>query len=168
VIVISDTNVLSSLAAGDSLPALFQLYEKSGLAIPSAVRLELQAGVDQGRSYLVPVIDAIANLKIDILPLSAEEEIRSFSYPVNLGKGEREAIALSQTRKATLLCNDRNAMRYCKQHGIRVVSLVNILRLFWIEQVMPQEEVRNLIEKMRHMEGLTLTQNQIAEIFASQ
>jgi hypothetical protein len=48
-----------------------------------------------------------------------------------------------------------------------VVNLVNILRLFWTEQVFSQEEVRGLIEKMKRVEGLTLTQGQIAEIFAS-
>jgi predicted nucleic acid-binding protein len=115
VIVISDTNILSSIAAGDSLPALFQLYAKSKLVVPPAVKLELQAAVDQGSSYLIPVMDAIVNPRIAVVFLSAEEEVRSFSHSISLGEGEREAIALAQTRKATLLCNDRDAIRYCKQ-----------------------------------------------------
>jgi predicted nucleic acid-binding protein len=128
-IVISDTNVLSSLAAGDCLPALSQLYKHARLILPPTVRQELQEGLDRGKTYLQPVIQAIAAQEIEVISLSAEEELRTFLYPANLDAGEREAIALAQTRNALLLSNDGDAIRYGKQRKLKVVSLPNLLRL---------------------------------------
>lgn len=164
-IVISDTNLLSSLAAGDAFPSLARLFARAKLAIPPTVQEELQAGLDRGNAYLQPVIQAILTRQIEVIPLSAEEELLTFNYPSNLDEGEREAIALAQTRKATLLSNDRDAIRYCKQRGVRALSLVNILRLFWVEQVMSQNEVRELIGRMEQVENLSLTSQQMTEIF---
>jgi predicted nucleic acid-binding protein len=59
VIVVSDTNILSSLAAGDSLPALLRLFARSTLCIPPSVRDELQMGLDKGRTYLEPIFRVI-------------------------------------------------------------------------------------------------------------
>jgi predicted nucleic acid-binding protein len=130
VIVISDTNVLSSLAAGNCLLALSQLYKHAQLIIPPTVRQELQEGLDRGKTHLQPVIQAIAAQEIEVVSLSAEEELRTFLYPANLDAGEREAIALAQTRKALLLSNDGDAIRYGRQRKLNVVSLPNLLRLF--------------------------------------
>ena len=167
-IVISDTNVLSSLAAGDSFPVLLRLFARSKLAIPPCVQRELQAGLEQGNIYLQPIIQAVLTQKIEVVPLSAEAEQLAFGYPARLDEGEREAIALAQTRKAILLSNDRAAIRYCQQHGIRVIGLVTILRLLWTENVMLQDDVRGLIEKMTQVENLSLTLQQVTEIFAPQ
>ena len=166
-IVISDTNVLSSLAAGDSFPVLLRLFARSKLAIPPCVQRELQAGLEQGNIYLQPIIQAVLTQKIEVVPLSAEAEQLAFGYPAKLDEGEREAIALAQTRKAILLSNDRAAIRYCQQHSIRVIGLVTILRLLWTD-VMLQDEVRGLIEKMAQVENLSLTLQQVTEIFAPQ
>lgn len=165
-IVISDTNMLSSLAAGDSFPALSRLF-RDKLAIPPSVQEELQSGFDRGSGYLQPVLQAILTRRIEVLPLSAEEELLTFTYPSNLDEGEREALALAQTRKATLLSNDRAAQRYCHQRGIRVLNLPDILRALWVEQVLLPEEVRNLITRMEQVEQLSLTPKQMGEIFAT-
>lgn len=166
-IVISDTNILSSLAAGDALATLRRLYPKSRLLIPPTVQQELQSGFDRGKTYLQPVLQAIAKQQIEVVSLSAEEELQTFLYPSHLAAGEREAIALAQSRKALLLSNDGDAIRYCKQYQLVVVSLVNLLRLFWSEGLLSQDEVRDLIARMKHVETLTLTPKALAKIFAS-
>src|SRR5438067_6430404 len=127
VIVVSDTNVLSSLAAGDSRPMLLRLFARSELCIPPAVRDELQMGLDRGRAYLEPIFPAITAQHIDVIPLSPDEEQFMRDYPRHLNLGERQAIALAQTRSAVLLSNDKRALRYCQQRGIRTVNLVGIL-----------------------------------------
>lgn len=45
-LIISDTNILSSLAAGDALPFLFELFPKTSICIPVAVQEELQLGME--------------------------------------------------------------------------------------------------------------------------
>lgn len=165
-IVISDTNILSSLAAGDAFAMLRRLYKQSRLMIPPTVEQELQRGFARGKTYLQPVLQAIANQQIEVVSLSAEEELQTFLYPAHLDAGEREAIALAQSRKVPLLSNDGDAIRYCKQHQLLVVSLINLLRLFWIKGVLSQDEVRDLIARMEQVETLTLTPKALAKIFA--
>jgi predicted nucleic acid-binding protein len=59
VIIISDTNILSSLAAGNSITALCQLYARDKLIIPPAVLQELQDGLERGHQHLQAVFLAI-------------------------------------------------------------------------------------------------------------
>lgn len=165
-IVISDTNILSSMAAGAALPLLLDIFAHSGIAIPSAVQQELQTGLEQGKSHLGSVIQAIQAHQISVILLSAEEELLTFNYPSRLGDGEREAIAVAQIRKATLLSNDNGAVSYCRRKGIQCLDLAYILRLLWTSQVLSQEEVRDLIERMKRIERLAMTQEKSDEIFA--
>ncbi len=167
-IIISDTNILSSMAAGESLPALLQLFARARILIPYAVLDELQAGSDRGKTYLKPVLDSIQSGRIEVSSLSAEEELLTFNYPSELGDGERQAIALAQTRKAVLLSNDKRAVRYCLQKGINRLDLVDVLRLLWSQQVMTQDEVRSLIEKLENVEGLDLPSTEQAAVFNPQ
>lgn len=165
-IVVSDTNVLSSLAAGDSLPALLRLFARSTLCIPPSVRDELQVGLDKGKTYLEPIFRAAITQQIDVVPLSPDEEQAMQNYPLRLNLGERQAIALAQTRNAILLSNDRRALRYCQEQHLRTLNLIGILRLCWIRQIMSQDDVRTLIAKMEQVENLVLTPAQRTEIFA--
>jgi predicted nucleic acid-binding protein len=166
VIVVSDTNILSSLAAGDALPALLHLFRRSTFCIPPGVRDELQAGLAKGRPYLEPIFGAIATQRIVVIALSGDEEQALRTYPQRLNLGERQAIALAQTRNAIVLSNDRRALRYCQQQNIRVVNLTGILRLLWRRQVMSQNEVQTTLAKMEQVENLVLTPAQWTAIFA--
>ncbi len=166
-IVVSDTNILSSLAAGDALPALLHVFGRSTFCIPPSVRDELQAGLAKGRTYLEPIFRAITTQQIVVVALSSDEEHVLQGYPQRLNLGERQAIALAQTRNAVVLSNDRRALRYCQQQNIRVVNLIGILRLLWRRQVMSQNEVQTLLTKMEQVENLVLTPAQRTEIFAS-
>lgn len=86
-------------------------------------------------------------------------------YPQRLNLGERQAIALAQTRNAVLLSNDRRALRYCQQQRIRGVDLIGVLRLLWVRQIISQNEVQALMTKMEQVENLVLTPAQQTEIF---
>ena len=166
-IVVSDTNILGSLAAGDALPSLLRLYARSRLVMPPAVQQELQTGWQAGAMQLEPVLQAIQANQIEVSDLSAEEELLTYNYPGSLNEGERQAIAIAQRRKATLLCNDQQAIRYCQQRRVNVVNLVAIPRQLWVKNVQAPDEVRSLIERMRQVEGLTLSPRQMTEVFAS-
>lgn len=165
-IVVSDTNILSSLAAGDALRALLRLFARSTLCIPPSVRDELQMGLDKGRTYLEPIFRALTTQHIDVMPLSPDEEQLTQAYPARLNLGERQAMALAQTRHAILLSNDKRALRYCEQQSLRTMNLVGILRLLWVRQILSQDEVRTVITKMEQVENLVLVPAQRTEIFA--
>ena len=57
--IVSDTNILSSLAAANALALLQQLFARSMLSIPPAVRDELRKAVDRGKTSLEPLVMAI-------------------------------------------------------------------------------------------------------------
>lgn len=166
-IIISDTNMLSSFAAGDALPVLLRLFAESKIYIPPAVLEEVQVAIDKGRTYLNPLLQAITDHQIVILPLTTDETCSLGSLPRRLNAGERQAIALAQHRQGVLLSNDRRAVRYCEQQGIRSLELVDILRLLWTRRILSRRDVQLLIEQMQRVERLTLTTKQQSIIFGS-
>ncbi|MEZ4865958.1 MAG: hypothetical protein R3C14_31880 [Caldilineaceae bacterium] len=112
-LIISDTNILSSLAACDALSLLFRLFPNQVIYIPPSVQQELQAGLERQRTYLSAVLEAIAQVRLQVLILSATEQNLTQQLPSRLNLGEREAIALTQNRQGFLLSNDKRAVRYC-------------------------------------------------------
>lgn len=166
--VVSDTNILSSLAAADAFEALQRLFVRSTVSIPPAVRDELQVAVDRGRTYLAVVVDAIAAGDIPVLTLTDDERTLAATLPRRLNAGECEAIALCQQRRFALLSNDRRAVRYCQANGIDVVDLPAILRLFWTRQITSRAVVEQIITRMEQVERLTLSDAQREAIFAPQ
>jgi len=68
--IVSDTNVLSSLAAAEALSLLFRLFPNTALVIPPAVYHELQVGLARGKTQLEKVLAEITNNQIQVLSLS--------------------------------------------------------------------------------------------------
>jgi predicted nucleic acid-binding protein len=168
VIIVSDTNILSSLAAAQALDRLQRLFSRSTLCIPPSVRDELRIAVERGRSYLEVVTTAIVAGEIPVLELTVAERALVTTLPRKLGLGECQAIALCQQRHLPLLSNDRRAVRYCQTNRIDVVDLPTVLRLFWTRQITTRSEVEQIISRMEQVERLTLSAEQRAAIFASQ
>ena len=165
-IIISDTNILSSLALADGFDLLFQLFSRADIKIPPAVHQELKVGLERQQIHLEIVLQAIDTGKLQILHLSSEEEKLTKDLPRKLNAGESEAIALSQTRKAPLLSNDKRAINYCKRNKVEVIDLPTILNLLWTRQIIKKREVDLLIKKMKERENLKLTESQRNRVFA--
>lgn len=166
-LIISDTNILSSLAAGEALSLLFRLFPNASIFIPPAVHRELQTGLAYGQKHLEAILQAVG-AKLQILHLSENEQKLAQELPKKLNAGEREAIALSKNRRGRLLSNDKHAVRYCKQNGISVLDLSLVLRLLWTRKVVSQTEVKALIDKMKIVENLQLSPIALKTIFAPQ
>ena len=166
-IVISDTNVLSSLAAAESLPSLFQLFPKAQMLIPPAVEQELHAGLQRKQSHLASIFQVIAAGQLLVQPLSEKESTLAQNLPPRLNAGECEAIALAQSHQSLFLCNDKRAIRYCRQNEIEVLDLATLLNLFWVKQIVSKKAVEAMLQKMAATEGLTLSQTQRLRVFAS-
>ncbi len=122
----------------DHRSAYHQVFTKSSKRVETKAKLILRWYSRQ----LIP-------RQIETLALSRNEEEVLQEYPQKLNLGERQAIALAQSRRSTLLSNGKRAVRYCQQQQIRVVNLVDILRLLWIRRVASQDDVRVIIEKMQ-------------------
>jgi predicted nucleic acid-binding protein len=166
VLVISDTNILSSFSAGESLHLLFRLFPNTTIHIPPAVHQELQTGLAYGQKHIDAVLQAIDTGKLQILPLSKNEQALAQNLPKKLNTGECEAIALSKNRKCRLLSNDKQAVRYCQQNNIQVLDLPLLLRLLWTRSIVSQTEIKMLLDKMKAAENLQMSQKALATIFA--
>lgn len=166
-IVVSDTNILSSLAAAEVLHYLFQLFPKANICIPPSVQQELQIGLDRQQMYLASVFQAIHAEQIHVLALSMQEQQLSETLPRKLNRGECEAIALSQYRSAPLLSNDKRAIRYCLDNGITALDLPAILNLLWTQNIVTKGQIHSFIQKMSTQERLTLSDAQLQRVFAT-
>jgi len=166
VLIISDTNILSSLAAGEALLLLFRLFPDKSIHIPPSVHQELSTGLARGQLYLQEVVQAIGSGKLQILHLAKKEQTSANALPTKLNAGEREAIALSKNRQGRLLSNDKQAVRYCQQNKIKVIDLPLLLRLLWTRKIVSQARIKEILEKMKEVENLQLSQNALTTIFA--
>jgi len=164
--VVSDANMLSSLAAADALDLLAQLFRGNKIFIPQAVERELQAGLIHGAFHLQRIFQAIHNGEIHILRLTEFEQTLTTALPHKLHAGEKEGIVLCQLRNYLFLSNDRQAVQYCRTTGIKTINLEAFLRALWVQQIQSQQDVKVLIQAMQNVEKLVITQEQFTKIFA--
>jgi len=165
-VIVSDTNILSSLAAADALPLLPQLFPGDTIHLPPAVEQELQTALGFGKRHVERVFEALDAGAIHHIELTPTERSHMTMLPSQLHAGEREGIVLCQIRKCLFLCNDRRAIRYCEANAIQVVDLIILLRLLWVRRIVTQDEVKDLIDAMAQVEHLTLSDFQRTLLFA--
>lgn len=164
--VISDANILSSLAAGDALDVLMELFPNDTIYISPAVEQELQVALEYGKHHVKYIFQALKNGEIQRIELTEAERMLITTLPTNLHASKQEGIAICQTRTHLFLSNHRRAIRYCEANDIRVVSLSVLLRALWTKDILFQDHVKDLIEAMADVEKLTLKQSQHDFIFA--
>jgi predicted nucleic acid-binding protein len=122
VIVISDTSVITNLAAIQHLPLLTQLYCQ--VIIPEAVYREL-ADIDPPVAGTLEAQSADWLQVRQVTDLSVIQRLRN---EVRLDPGESEAIALTLELKADLLLIDeRRGRAEADRLGLRIIGLLGIL-----------------------------------------
>jgi predicted nucleic acid-binding protein len=109
-IIISDTNILSSFASADALNLLPKLFPHKTIHIPPAVIEELQTALDHGQTHVERVFNALSAGEIQRIELTGDERVLMTTLPSKLHDGEREGIVICQTRKSPFLSNDRRAV----------------------------------------------------------
>lgn len=164
--IVSDANVLSSLAAANVLDLLAKVFVEDKVFIPPAVEQELQTGLAYGKTHIERIFKAIERGDIQVLPLTETERNLIKSLPRQLHAGEREGIILCQLHNHLFLSNDKRAIRYCQTSGITAVNLEAFLRLVWLNKILSQNQVKALIKQMEVAENLILKPDQQAKIFA--
>lgn len=164
--VVSDSNILSSLAAADALDLLTKLFRGDTIFIPRAVEQELLAGLTYGALHLQRVFDAIDQGEIRTLYLTEAEQTLTTTLPRKLHAGEKEGIVLCQIHNYLFLSNDKRAIRHCQVTGIKSINLEAFLRALWVQRILSQHEVKTLIQAIQAVEKLVVTQEQAAKIFA--
>lgn len=65
-LIVSDTNILSSFSAGSAIELLLQLFPEKSIHIPPAVERELLQGITRGQDHLKTISQAISEGKIQL------------------------------------------------------------------------------------------------------
>lgn len=130
--IVADAGPLISFARAGQLPLLQQIVKR--LLIPEAVYHEV---VTEG-AHRPPAADVEAGLWVLTHRLGADST--PAGLPPALGRGEKEAIALSQERAAPLLADDPVARREARARGVPLISTLDVL---------DEAKSRHLIEAVR-------------------
>jgi predicted nucleic acid-binding protein len=121
VILLSDTDFLSSFLKIGQLEVVRDFYRTEHLFIASGVYQELS------RTDLVTKVDDRAWI---IVRLVSEAELAGFREEgafARLGRGEQETIALAGGLRATVLMSDQRALRFARERGIEVIDIPGLL-----------------------------------------
>lgn len=159
--VVFDTDILSMFAKIDAIYLLKRLFNEK-IVITSKIRDEISVPLEYGYTFPLKVISTIRTVPLTNHTL---EEYARLQENLSLGKGELEAIAYCKTEKCIFATNDIKARQFAKCEGVSVISLQAILRALWKKKIKSKEEVKQILEKIKDTDNLTVSRDVEKAIF---
>ena len=98
--------------------------------------------------------------------LTQEEAAFRDTLPATLGVGERESIAIARARGGTVFSNESRVAHHGRTHGVPCVRLPDILRALWMESIVSQQEVQEIIRDLQVKDQMQFTPSTLQAIFA--
>jgi len=91
--IIADTSILSTFARIQQLDLLFAVTEAESLRLPPAVQKEIRLGLQKGRNFLQPIIEALTvAAQFQSVDLTAEEKRLIPALPKALNAAKKKAL----------------------------------------------------------------------------
>ena len=140
-IVVADSDILSMFGKAGAVSHLKRLF--GAIYIPPAVYEELRKAKEIGFDFVDDLIDNIMILNLSGSEYS--EFVRRVEDERYLHSGELQGIVLCRNRNGVLLTNDRRAKNFCKREDIAYFDIKGIMRAFYVETVLNEEEIRSLV-----------------------
>jgi predicted nucleic acid-binding protein len=147
-LVLADTNILSTFAKVKRGALLVELFGLGRIGLTPVVFEELQIGVSRGYVLLQSVIDLVQQGQLLLIVPNADEVIQKSTLPASFDLGERETLLVAKSRAYGVLTNESHVKHWCRREQVELWDLPGILRSLWRNNVMPREDVRNLIEEI--------------------
>lgn len=159
--IVFDTDILSMFAKIDAIDLLKSLFHNQTVMTPK-IRDELFMPFEYGYMFPSKVLSAI-----ETVPLSnhALKEYGRLQETFSLGKGELEAIAYCKTEKCIFATNDIKARQFARREGVSVISLQAILKALWKKKIKSTQEVKQILERIKDADNLTVSTEVEKEIF---
>lgn len=143
-ILLSDTDFLSSFLKIDQLVTVRDFYRTEHLFIASGVYQELS------QTDLITQVDDIEWIVIKAVSetelMGYREDEREFA---RLGRGEQETIALASGLKATVLMSDQRALRFAREKGIEVIDIPGFLLACKESAFLSIEQIAGIIQALK-------------------
>jgi predicted nucleic acid-binding protein len=144
--ILVDTDVLSAFAKIGATDLLRALFRVDALCLTPGVWQEVAQS--QGYAYLNTLTEELSQQKITLIALTEAENRLAEQLPLTLGVGERESLAVAQTRAGILLSNEKRVLHYAGQLGVECYRIPTILRSLWLKRVVSKDEVERLIHEI--------------------
>src|SRR5438477_3105872 len=161
-----DADILSAMAKIGRTHLVFALLQTPQLHITPGVFGELVHSFNLRRQYAVDVFGLIVTGQIQIVYLTQEEAAFRDTLPMALGAGERESIAIARARDGIVLSNESRVAHHCRMYGVSCVRLPDILRALWVEGMVSQHEVQEMIRDLQVKDRMQFAQSTLHAIFA--
>ena len=154
--ILVDNNILSTFARVGQLELLFRLFPKDSLGVPPAVHDELIEAVRLCCHFLEQAAELVDQGRLDIIPLTANEIAGKPKLPASFGAGDADCVIIAQQRKTPLLTNDRRVRNFCREQGLTVFDLPQLLRALWENGLVSRNRVRRLADEMEAGENMVI------------
>lgn len=133
--VVLNTSALSVFKETNSFDLLRNLFSEENILIPSGVLKEFNKKYRDKPSFV------------------KEKELNKIqkrkAEAINLGRGEREAIILSEDLDAIVVMDERKGRKECKKRGVECIGIIGIIREAYVDCLLNEEERRELVEKLK-------------------
>lgn len=144
-----DANLLSIFTELGRLELLMKLLHTHELHVSPAILNELSIAVKHGHTHVQAALDLIGIGKpIQVTAPSTDELSNLRHLPTWMAAGEAECIVVCQTRGWIFASFDRKAINYCIREKIFYLTLPAILAAFWKTGMIPQQEVRQMVQEL--------------------
>ncbi len=163
--ILLDADVLSAFAKVGKLSLLYKLFSQHFLYISPAVLAEIKVSLDKGHDFTIEIFELLERGQLKVLVLDKREKQAKQEFPVYLGEGEKENIAICKMRGGVLLSNEKKVEAFCKTMKITCLRIPAILRAFWEIGVVTIDEVRDIVEEIREKDRMGFTERALKEIF---
>jgi len=154
-IILVDTNILSTFGKVGGLKLLFKLFQAK-LSVSSNVFCEITIAYEKEYSFAKSVLDCIKNEKIDVVAVDQEDLPYMLGLPKSFGPGERDSIAICENRGYVFLSNEKKVYNYCKKHNIQCLLLPHLLKSLWKENILNKEDVKELITEIESKDNIVI------------
>lgn len=154
--ILLDNNILSTFARVGQLELLFRLFPRDTLGVAPAVHDEFMRAISLGCHFLEPAAELINQGRLHIVPLTAREIAAKPGLPTSFGAGDADCVIIAHQRKFPVLTNDRRVRNFCREQGLAVFDLPQLLRALWENGVLSHGRVRRLTDEMEAAENMVI------------
>ncbi|MCK4736559.1 MAG: hypothetical protein KAT65_29165 [Methanophagales archaeon] len=142
-IVVLDCDLISTFAKVDRIGLLEKIFTSGQLVITASVYNELL----EVKQYGFDFPDKVMQSSIKLINISRDERgvFEDFLQDYRIHFGEAEGIAIVKCRNGVFITNDSKAVEFCKEKGVKVLNLKDVLRKISADRVVTRAGMIKMI-----------------------
>jgi predicted nucleic acid-binding protein len=143
-IAVLDCDLISTFAKVHRIDLLERLFSDVQLVITASVYNELL----KMKQYGFDFPDKVMQSSIELINIQREERgvFEDFLHDYRVHLGEAEGIAIAKCRKGVFITNDSRAVEVCREKGVKVLNLKDVLRKIAVDKIINKGEMIKLIK----------------------